>query len=324
MKKFKTKAIKIFLLIIFYLILITPLPYLLDSPGGIKDIGPKIEIQGSKENHNTFYETYIAVRRARILTLAYAYFNPHWEIVPISENPYFDYETDLKMGKLALQLANQRATIIAYKYADHQYQITNEDLHVVYITESANTEIKVGDVINEYTFEEFSNLLKEKKANDQIEIEVTRDGKLIKTKSTLILDDELVIIGLYLELSYSLKTNPPLKIINLEKESGASAGFMTALTIFDKLTDLNRIDKTFAGSGTIEIDGKIGSVIGVDLKLLAAANNNIDYFFVQNGLNYETAIITKEKYQLNIKVVGFDYFEEALQYLYPNYQLRGE
>ena len=322
--KFKTELIKIFSLIVFYLILIMPLPYLLESPGGIKDIGPKIEIENKKDNHNTFYETYIAVRKARIITLAYAYLNPYWVIVPISETPYHDYEIDRKMSKLALQLANQRATIVAYHYANYEYQIKNEDLHVVYITDDAKTEIKVGDVITEYSYDQFLDFLEEKKVGDQIEIKVARDDNIIITNSTLIKEGESAIIGLYLETSYDLNTNPIIKITNTEKESGASAGFMTALAIFDKLTDLKSINKTFAGTGTININGQIGEIEGVDLKLVAAADNEIDYFFVPNGLNYETAIITKEKHQLKIQIIGFDHFEEALQYLYPDYQPRGE
>jgi PDZ domain-containing protein len=65
---------------------------------------------------------------------------------------------------------------------------------------------------------------------------------------------------------------------------GPSAGLMFAVGILDQLNpeDLSR-GFTIAGTGTIDDEGQVGVVGGVEQKMLAAQKIGAKYFFVPNG-----------------------------------------
>ena len=72
---------------------------------------------------------------------------------------------------------------------------------------------------------------------------------------------------------------------------------MMALSIYGNLTNQDLTNgKTIVGTGTIDIDGNVGSIGGVKYKLIGAVKNKADIFIVPNGENYDEAIkIKKEK-----------------------------
>lgn len=62
---------------------------------------------------------------------------------------------------------------------------------------------------------------------------------------------------------------------------GPSAGLVFSLAIYDKLTHGDLLDgRHVAGTGTIDADGKVGSIGGIHQKVVAAARNNARYFLV--------------------------------------------
>ena len=68
---------------------------------------------------------------------------------------------------------------------------------------------------------------------------------------------------------------------NLANIGGPSAGLMFSLAVIDKLTtgDLNG-SKFVAGTGTINADGKVGSIGGITHKMLAAHEAGATVFLV--------------------------------------------
>ena len=114
------------------------------------------------------------------------------------------------------------------------------------------------------------------------------------------------------------KINTYKKIeINFDKnESGPSAGLITALAIYNSLVkeDITKGMK-IVGTGTIEIDGSVGSIGGIEYKLEAAIKNNADIFLVPNGENYDKLMNFIKENNYNIKVYGVSSFEDALDLL---------
>lgn len=67
--------------------------------------------------------------------------------------------------------------------------------------------------------------------------------------------------------------------INLADVGGPSAGLMFALGIVDKLTPENLTGGKFvAGTGTIDVKGKVGPIGGIEMKLVGARNAGAEYF----------------------------------------------
>ncbi len=69
--------------------------------------------------------------------------------------------------------------------------------------------------------------------------------------------------------------------IHLADVGGPSAGLMFALGIVDKLTPGDLTGGEFiAGTGTIDDDGKVGPIGGIEMKLVGARNAGAEYFLV--------------------------------------------
>jgi Lon-like protease len=93
---------------------------------------------------------------------------------------------------------------------------------------------------------------------------------------------------------------------------GPSAGMMTALTVFDLLSDEDLVaGRTVVGTGTITPDGRVGPVGGVPSKVRAAAEYGADVVLVP-GAQLEPALAAAPA---GLEVHGVATFEEALDAL---------
>ena len=79
---------------------------------------------------------------------------------------------------------------------------------------------------------------------------------------------------------------------------------MLSLAIYDYLTneDIAR-NRKIVGTGTIDSDGKVGSIGGVKYKLKGAVKNKADIFIVPDGENYEEVIKLVNENNYNIKII---------------------
>ena len=116
---------------------------------------------------------------------------------------------------------------------------------------------------------------------------------------------------------YDTYPNVDIKVSN--NESGSSGGLITALAIYDALVkeDITRGLK-IVGTGTIDLDGNIGSIGGVEYKLKSAVKKHADLFIVPNDSNYDEAIKIKKEKKYDIDIIGVSTFEEVLDYLINN------
>ena len=91
---------------------------------------------------------------------------------------------------------------------------------------------------------------------------------------------------------------------------------MVTLAIYNQLIDSDISNGLkIAGTGTIDIEGNVGSIGGVKYKLKGAVDSKSDIFLVPAGENYEEAIKYKKKYHYDIKIIGISTFEEAIEKL---------
>lgn len=116
----------------------------------------------------------------------------------------------------------------------------------------------------------------------------------------------------------------------LEEYIGDSFGLMVAIGLIEELTQRDFSYGgffTIAGTGTLEWDGTVGSVGGIEQKLLTAASAGVDIFFVPrdddylNSIGYEGISNQREaeqvvqKYGLMLEVVPVGTIDEAILYL---------
>jgi PDZ domain-containing protein len=100
--------------------------------------------------------------------------------------------------------------------------------------------------------------------------------------------------------------------IKLADVGGPSAGLMFALGIYDKLTPGSLTGGTFvAGTGTIDDDGKVGPIGGIEMKTVGARNKGAQYFLTPADNCASAAKDTPE----GLTLVKVDTIDDALDAL---------
>jgi PDZ domain-containing protein len=89
-----------------------------------------------------------------------------------------------------------------------------------------------------------------------------------------------------------------------------------SLAIYNKLVkeDLTK-GLTIVGTGTIDSEGNVGEISGIEYKLRGAVDAHADIFLAPLGANYDDAIKIAKKKKYNIKIIGVSTFNDALNYL---------
>ena len=91
---------------------------------------------------------------------------------------------------------------------------------------------------------------------------------------------------------------------------------MIALAVYNSLVEEDITGgKIIAGTGTLDADGNVGEIGGIEYKLKGAVKKKADVFLVPSGNNYEEAKKIKEKKKYKIDIVEVKTFYDALDYL---------
>jgi PDZ domain-containing protein len=221
-----------------------------------------------------------------------------------------------------LDEANQNATYVVYKKLGKEFIINEYHNYVVFIYDKAMTDLKIGDEVVEIegekltTQEQYSSIVEKHNIGDTINLKVIEEGKVKDKYIKVINYDNNKITGIYLVAKYDYECHPKIDFNFDKDESGPSGGFMLALAIYNKLTP-DDITKGYriVGTGTIDQNGNIGEVGGIEYKLKSAVKSKADIFLVANGANYEEAMKLKEEKNYKIKIIGVSTFDDALRYL---------
>jgi len=324
MKKIFKENYKFIIIIILLLLCFTiHFPYYIDAPGGISDISDKIEIDGYS-SEGSFNLTYVREYRATIPTLIISLFNKDWNIYK-EEEMLLENENDtdyLLRDKILMKESISNAINVAYKYANKEIKVKDNKLYVLYIDKDVDTDLKVGDEIisinnqNIYSKEDIANILKDLNINDKINITVKNNDKEYNRYSYIKEEDNTKKIGILVSNIREYETNPKVNVKVDSNESGSSGGLITALSIYNSLVkeDITK-GLRIVGTGTIDLNGNVGSIGGVKYKLKSAVKAKADLFIVPLDENYEEAIKVKKENNYDIEIIGVATFEETLKYL---------
>lgn len=308
--------------VLFIAVMLYPLPYYIYTGGGMIDIDDKIEIENSTDSTGSFHMCYVSEIQATIPTYLLSYLVPSWDLVSKNDVTLTEEETKedvLLRDRIYLMEANQSAILTAYSYANSFYQIDRIHPYIIYIDENSNTNLKIGDEIVEIegisisNTEDVTSILENKKIGSRIHIKVLHNNEEVTRYAVVQEIDGMKKIGISIQTVFDYDTNPEIEFHFSNSESGPSGGLMLSLAIYDKLVEED-ITKGYkiAGTGTIDNNGKVGSIGGVKYKLKGAVDKKADIFLVPNGENYEECIALQEKYHYDIKIIGVDTFEEAI------------
>lgn len=299
-------------------------PYVIYCPGGAINLKDRIVVDDDNDYDGKLQMAYVTMRRGNLPNILLSLIIPDWDIKKEEEASLKNQniEQTMEIERHQMQSSIDVATILAYKKADKYLEITQENATVFYITDEADTTVKLLDVIKKVENKDIKNVsdiievVSASKENDVLNLQVERDNKIVETTAKVYLDAQGNLkIGIGAFTTYEYNTDPKIKVTQKTSEAGTSGGLMLSLAIYNALVndDITH-GKTIIGTGTISLDGTVGEIDGVKYKLIGAANKKADIFLCPKE-NYAEAVTVKEEYKLDIKLVSVSTFDEALDYL---------
>lgn len=324
MKKIFLNNYKFIIILFFILILFSiKFPYYIDTPGGIDDVSKKIDIDGYS-SAGSFNLTYVREYNATIPTLIFSLFNKDWDVFKKDE-VLLDTETDKTYtlrDQILMKESISNAIYVAYTKANRTIDVTNTNIYVTYISSNADTDLSVGDIITSINdidvlnIDSLTKIINNYNIGTKLKIKVLNNNKEYDRYAYVINENGNKKIGILPSIIMKYNTEPKISINIDENESGSSGGLALALSIYNSLIeeDITHGLKIVA-TGTIDLDGNIGSIGGIEYKLKSAEKSKSDLFIVPNDSNYDEAIKIKKKKNYNIKIIGVSNFDEAIKYL---------
>lgn len=309
------------------------LPFYITKPGMAKALKPIITVKSGKKDKGNFMLTTVRMGQANIYSYAEAKMSKFEEIYPESEilNPT-ETEEEYNVRQLYLMKdAKLNATDVAYRKAGLPVKYKYNGIYVLSVLPNmpANGKLKAGDRIfkvDGHTFSssnEFMDYVRTKKAGEELTFTYLRNKQTNTVKiqvKPFKQEPKRVGIGISLVDDKEVIVNPPVKIVT-DEIGGPSAGLMFSLEIYNQLTkdDLTR-GHQIAGTGTIDADGTVGPIGGIEQKIVAADKAGAEIFLAPNEhgdkkSNYRDALKAAHEIGTKMKIVPVDTFDEAVAYL---------
>lgn len=297
--------------------------YVIYTPGSLENLNDRIIVTPSNESKGSMNLTYVTSIPATIPNMLLSLVIPSWDIESLDDMRVED-ESEKEIenrDKIYLKDTSYDAIIAAFKEANMDYEITSIDVTITYIYNIAKTNLKVGDVIktiNGVKITSFNSLINEVnkyEVGDKLNINVLRNDKIVECEATLVSEENKKMIGISLAELKNIKTNPEVKFVFKDNESGSSRGLMCALEIYNRITkyDITKGD-IISGTGVIDENGNVGSIGGVKYKLKGAVNKHAKVFIVPSD-NYDEAISLKNKYKYDIEIIKADTLKNVIKAL---------
>ena len=293
----RSRLVGTFLVLVLIFALVLPLPYVIFRPGTPDNVlGKMISVPASftsedvagRDKDGRLYLTtvYVTTPRTKVLgaEILYAWIRGDQSVYPRS-SVYPDGSDPKRIRsqeKLEMTTSQQSAIYNALTFLGYEVETR---ARVVEILEQSDAtgRLKIGDVILRVdgkkvaSAAEIVELVRAKSPGDQITMEIERDGETLTYEGIeLIANEQGSAIGIFLTVDF----DSPVDIeIDIKNTGGPSAGMIFTLGIIEKMTgeDLIR-GRRIAGTGTIDIQGRIGAIGGIESKLIGARGSGATIF----------------------------------------------
>ncbi|WP_281862919.1 SepM family pheromone-processing serine protease [Planomicrobium okeanokoites] len=329
---------------ILYLILMAVVVFIsfyrMDSyitrPGSAYELSPLVEVQnGDEDDEGSFSLMTVSMLNATPALYVYAMFQDGYKVLqPEQVRSPHETEEEYNVRQLKLMSDSQvNALKAAFETADMPFEVETAGVFVLNVLEggAADDILKAGDRVLSIDGNEFDNqqdfidYLAEKQVGDAVELVIERNEReLVETVTLepLPTDDERAGLGISFVEDKTITTDPEVSI-DSEEIGGPSAGLMFTLEIINQLLEED-ITKGYdvAGTGTMESEGEVGRIGGIDQKVMAADSDDMEIFFApddevsaDNESNYDVAVETAEKIGTDMEIVPVKTLQDALDYL---------
>jgi PDZ domain-containing protein len=291
-RKIPTRSLSVLgLTVLILVILLYPTSYLVTYPGLTMNMNQYAQVEGGR-SEDQIAGVLIFERPAFPVDWLYAKVFSHYEFVKRQKNEPSLGE-QLQQVRLEQLDANQIASAVAFQKVGKGHGATSHGVRVIGVLKGASAakQLNVGDIIIQVqgtsvtTTTDLIDLMKQVAPGDEVTLVVIRNEQ----KQSLTLhtqvdknDPNKAVLGI--QISDEIQVDLPLKVHFHEyllHVGGPSHGAMLTLALIDQLTpggvtNGNRV----AGTGTIDIHGKVGPIGGIRQKAFSVERTRADVFFV--------------------------------------------
>lgn len=328
-------AVVVLLLLAFY-----PLPYVLEMPGSAENVTSFITIDGKTEEKPGSFRVMTVTTQSATPLLALQSLLSHVDLIE-KQKVYGEQSTAeyYKIQEYNMEQARNAAIVVAYRAAGYQVQQQFNGIYVMNVVETSSFRGKliVGDVvtkINGQTFAsatEFIDYVGSLNIGDTISVDFERNGQEQQVTGILGENPETgkPMMGIQLVAHSTVEATPSV-VFDPHGVSGPSAGLMFTLEIYNQLTEGNlKNGQVIAGTGTMDEQGRVGRIGGIDKKVVAAVRAGAIVFLAPDDeitdamkernpdiqSNYQEAVATAQELQADIQIYPVKTFEDAIKIL---------
>lgn len=320
--------------------LLWPLNSYIEGPGNASNLRSFVKIKGHPDHgKGSFMITSVALQQARPATYVMAKMVPYLSVEKAEDvtggqnDATFD-----KVQKFYMDSSINEAIAVAFNKAGQPVQKKYLGIYVLQVQPNSRFKktIHVGDTITKVngrhfnTAQGYQKYIGKQKVGSPLTVTYQRDGKNHTTTQKLVrLTGTRAGIGIMLTNNMKVTTQPKVKV-DPGQLGGPSGGLMFTLQIYQQISgqDLQK-GRKIAGTGTIDSDGQVGEIGGIDKKVIAAHRAGAKIFLAPyvkptklllkyeegHQTNYQMAKKTAKKYAPGMKVVPVTNFDQAVRYL---------
>ena len=222
------------------------------------------------------------------LEVATAWFDPSKAVVPLEAIFPKQESTEEREAANTAQMVDSQQDAIAAALTNLGYDVV-VGVEVLGFTDDspAKSVLSLGDVITAFngtaveSVPQLRELLKANGTSTPGIVSFTRKGVAQEAQVTPMDVNGNIVLGIGAKSKYDF----PFDVsIRLDDVGGPSAGMMFALGIIDKLTPQDITGGNhFAGTGTIDAQGNVGPIGGIQQKLYGAKKAGATYFLAPAG-----------------------------------------
>ncbi|MBF4766312.1 PDZ domain-containing protein [Nocardioides agariphilus] len=310
-----------------------PLPYVTYEPGTTIDVLGKtdgkeiIQVSGHKVYRDAgqlrMTTVLVSTPNARLdlFTLMSDWFNPNDAIYPRSAvyAPEVDEEENTEQGQVEMVTSQDAAAAAALRELGYEVNPVIEVAAVQDGTPAAG-KLKVRDVLLKVggipieTAEDVSKAVTDAAEGQAVEFVVRRGGKggkVVRTSITPTTIDGAQRVGIRIGTGFQMPFNVSVNIS--DNIGGPSAGLMFSLAIYDTLTPGSLTGgNAVAGTGTIDEQGKVGPIGGIQQKIVGARDDGAQLFMVPPD-NCEDALHSNNGSMRLVKAVTMHAAVQAIE-----------
>ena len=274
-----------------------PTPYILRAPGHADDLSGVVAVGGGHASSSgRLLMTTVIYEKANLLFCFYALFDGRAMLVPVDgrevlplAGPHGPLPTAFMSQDDVMATSKDVARVVALRKRGYDVPVESTGVRVMGFLPGAAAEgvLRVGDVVDSVDglrvrkAQQLRAALGTRKAREMVTVRYRRQGVEGEARVALAAHGGKAFLGIMAHDAYEHGKLPVDIDIVTHNVNGASAGLMFTLAIIDQLTP-GGITKghVIAGTGTISLDGTVGPIEGVDLKLSAAQRAGATVFLV--------------------------------------------